>query len=219
MERRAGVDRRRPAEQDLLGAQRLRHDVRQPLSAVLLLVAALKSDAELSSTVRDRLRQIEDEAEWMAEMISVHEEDLTTPQVVDLAAVVQQPVTALSAVSTCRLRFRQMCGVHVLADPVALRRSARNLVDNAVRAAGADGRVEVAVRRTVTDAVLEVADSGPGFGRVPHQQGLGLLTVRRFVDEAGGTLTVGASDLGGARVAIRLPLAIHDLRAKHGDSA
>ena len=60
-----------------------------------------------------------------------------------------------------------------LTDEIALRRSARNLVDNAVRAAGPDGRVEVAVRREGSRAVLEVSDDGPGFGRMPTSRGWG----------------------------------------------
>lgn len=219
VERRAWIDRRRPAEGDSVGAQRLRHDVRQPLSAVLLMVGALQMDAELSSTVRRRLRQIEDEAEWMAEMLSVGDDGEHSPQEVDLAAVVEQPLSALSAVATCRLRFRQTTGVRVRVDPVTLRRSVRNLLDNAVRAVGADGTVEVTVRGTATEAILDVADNGPGFGRIPQQQGLGLATVRRFAGDCGGSLHTGSSPLGGALVSIRLPLSTPDLCATNGVSA
>jgi signal transduction histidine kinase len=55
-------------------------------------------------------------------------------------------------------------------DPVAvtgnedtLRLLASNLVDNAIRYAPAGGRVEVRVFRRDGDAVLEVADDGPGI--------------------------------------------------------
>ena len=98
-----------------------------------------------------------------------------------------------------------------LTDEIALRRSARNLVDNAVRAAGPHGRVEVAVRREGSRAVLEVSDDGPGFGRVPTQQGLGLITVRRFVSRVRGSLDVGRSRLGGARLTLSMPTHIGGL--------
>ena len=68
--------------------------------------------------------------------------------------------------------------------------------------------VEVHVRRHHHDAVLEVADSGPGFGGLPTQHGHGLVGVRRFAKRFGGDICVGASSLGGALVTLRLPLAL-----------
>ena len=52
----------------------------------------------------------------------------------------------------------------------------------------------------------EVADSGPGFGHLPPQHGLGLIGVRRFAERFGGDFSVGTSSLGGALVTLRLPL-------------
>lgn len=219
VDRRTFMDRRQRTERDPGGIQRLRHDIRQPLSAVLLMVASLRADPNLPPKARESLRRIEHEAAWMAEMLADSEEDADTPRVVDVGAVIEQPVNAACAVSPCRLRFRRMLGVQVVADPVSLRRAVRNVVDNAVRAVGDDGCVNVTVRRTVTDAVVEVADSGPGFGRLPRQHGLGLLTVRRFLDDVGGALAVGSSHLGGALVTLRMPLVVEQPSRDHGESA
>ena len=68
--------------------------------------------------------------------------------------------------------FVKVDGTGVLVDPVGLKRSAWNLMDNARRAVAHGGSVEVRVRRHHHDAVLEVADSGPGFGGLPTQQGM-----------------------------------------------
>ena len=95
----------------------------------------------------------------------------------------------------------------VLVDPVGLKRSVWNLMDNARRAVANGGRVEVSVRRQRRDAVLDVADSGPGFGRLEAQQGHGLVGVRRFAERFGGDFSTGTSALGGALVTLRLPLA------------
>jgi len=97
----------------------------------------------------------------------------------------------------------------VVLDPRAP--ASQDALDNAVRAAGPDGTVEVAVRREGSRAVLEVSDDGPGFGRVPTQQGLGLVTVRRFVSRVRGTLDIGRSRLGGARLTLSMPTLVGGL--------
>ncbi len=71
--------------------------------------------------------------------------------------------------------------------------------------------VELAVDLTAgADAVLTVADDGPGFrpsgpGRRVGSSGLGLDIVGRTADAVGGSLTTGRSASGGARVEVRLP--------------
>ena len=96
--------------------------------------------------------------------------------------------------------------VSVLVDPVGIKRVVWNLLDNARRAVAKGGDVEVRVRQRGRDALLEVADSGPGFGHLPPQHGLGLIGVRRFAERFGGDFSVGTSSLGGALVTLRLPL-------------
>jgi signal transduction histidine kinase len=91
-----------------------------------------------------------------------------------------------------------------------------NLVKNAVEA----GRtVRVRARAHNGEAVLEVADDGPGlsadarqhlfepfFTTKPNGTGLGLPTSRRYVEAHGGTIEAGvAADLGGALFRVRLP--------------
>jgi signal transduction histidine kinase len=217
VERRTARNRDRGHDHDLWGIRCLRHDVRQPLSAVLLMVASLRADTNLSPKARESLRRIEHEAEWMAELLSAADDDAV--RTVDVGAVVEDTVRAARAVSQPDLQFVQQAEAHVVADSVNLRRAVRNLVDNAVRAVGADGTVCVTVGRNITDALVEVADSGPGFGGIPRQQGLGLMSVRRFLDDVGGSLAVGASTFGGALVTLRLPLAAEDPHLDHGASA
>jgi two-component system OmpR family sensor kinase len=98
---------------------------------------------------------------------------------------------------------------------------AANLIDNAIRYALPNGHVEVRVRRDGADAVLEVADDGPGialeerarvFDRfyrgagvdVPGS-GLGLSIVRQIADLHGGALDI-ADGLDGHGVTFRLRL-------------
>ena len=71
-----------------------------------------------------------------------------------------------------------------------------NVVDNAARAAGPAGRVEITVGRLAEPpprAVLEVLDNGPGFGHgPPGAASLGLGVVTTLLDSCGGSMEVEA---------------------------
>jgi signal transduction histidine kinase len=70
-------------------------------------------------------------------------------------------------------------------------------------------------RADVRDAELLVDDAGPGLdpGRIRRGRsgggstGLGLDIARRTAEAAGGSIAVGRSPLGGARIALTFPLA------------
>ncbi len=184
---------------------RVRHDLRQSLAVVRALVSVGTSDAP---DAVQRLQLVEREVDWMAELLSPEhsgEPDGGPVAVVDLAEVVSEAWRSIAATSPCDVRLLRESSVNVTADAVELRRSVRNLIDNAVRAAGAGGRVDLRVRSVGGRAVLEVTDDGPGFGRIPHQQGLGLVTVRLFAAEVRGSLEVGRSPSGGTRLTLTMP--------------
>lgn len=129
---------------------------------------------------------------------------LASSRDVDLELVAAQPLT-------------------VRADATALRTLARNLIDNAVRHAGAGGSVRVQVVAEGTEAVLRVDDSGPGippaerarvFDRFYRRDGgdavgsgLGLAIVRAIADRHGARVELGDAPLGGLRAELRMPLA------------
>lgn len=98
-----------------------------------------------------------------------------------------------------------------------------NLLDNAVRAVGARGRIEVDGR--VRDGAYEVriSDSGPGVPEKIAQQifepffttrhagegtGLGLSIARQVILQAGGDMRVERAALGGAEFIVRIPVGI-----------
>jgi len=106
-------------------------------------------------------------------------------------------------------------------DKEQMKRAMVNLLDNAVRASGADGRVVV---RTAYDpelsiASIEVADNGEGinpmdrdrlfepyFSRTPGGTGLGLTIVSTIVSDHNGFIRVKDNPEGGARFVIELPV-------------
>jgi K+-sensing histidine kinase KdpD len=185
------------------GEQRLRHDLRQSLTLVMMLAAVVDRQPLDSPDIRTSLDQIAHEVGWMARVVKDHSDEGST-SVVDVGGVVAAVWESVARSQQVRLRLVRESGAWVRTDSVALGRSVRNLIENAVRAAG-DGTVEVRVIGRDHDVLVEVGDSGPGFGQIPPQQQLGLVTVRRFAARSGGGLQIGTSDLGGALVRLAIP--------------
>jgi signal transduction histidine kinase len=113
-------------------------------------------------------------------------------------------------------------GAIVLGDADALSRALRNLVDNAITAAGKPGHVSVVVGREGADVRVSVEDDGPGVPAAERERifegfvrlepargpgaGLGLAIARRVAREHGGDLTYADGGRGG-RFVLRLPAA------------
>jgi signal transduction histidine kinase len=96
-----------------------------------------------------------------------------------------------------------------------------NVAANAVQAMPKGGRIFVRLRRDAGGVLLEVEDTGPGipeeirsrifepfFTTKATGTGLGLAVVKRIVQGHGGDISVGSLTGCGARVQIRLPVAI-----------
>ena len=113
--------------------------------------------------------------------------------------------------------------VPVIGDGTMLREMIVNLVDNALRYSAAGGTVTVKLAAVDGEAVLTVADDGPGIpmderdhvferfyriaGSTEEGSGLGLAIVREVVENAAGRVTLGDGAAGGLVVEVRLPLA------------
>ena len=196
----------------LQGLREACHDMRQPVAGLLALAAAALVDPALPQTARARLKQMVEQAEWLADLIQ-HALDTADVEasgncMTDLWQVVSdalatERVTWPGEVRTAGLAERVFVAVH----PVLLRRMAANLLNNAIRAAGPSGIVTVEVSRRQNLAMLEVADSGPGFGKIEKGLGLGLSEVSRNAIRHGGRLECGNGAAGGALVSLWLPLA------------
>jgi two-component system, OmpR family, sensor histidine kinase BaeS len=104
-----------------------------------------------------------------------------------------------------------------------------NLVENSLRYTDPGGTVRVSLRREGSHAVIDWEDSKPGVPaealprlferlfRVDNSRnrgrggsGLGLAICRSIADAHGGSIEARASELGGLRIWLRLPLALGD---------
>ncbi|ACU77276.1 histidine kinase [Catenulispora acidiphila DSM 44928] len=194
------------------------HDLRQPVAAILMLASAAELRPDVPERVRDVLQEIMSQTEEISATVRQFLDD--AKQGVDgLGEPVPCNVAGLAAESVERWRATfdgdlalaaAEDPLHVTVDPVLFKRALGNVLSNGTRAAGDSGRVQVTVRRFETAegerAVIEVDDSGPGFGNIPAGHGLGLAVVRRTIEAAGGSVEFAEGPLGGALVRLVLPV-------------
>jgi signal transduction histidine kinase len=203
-QRRPDPDRR-PGGSDTADCRGLLHDVGHGLATVVLLMEAARSAASGST---ERLLELA-EAETARLLATVHRGlggGSGGPEQVEVRTVLERIVDLADCSRSTTVVTVAGPDVVAVIDPVALWRIVGNLVDNAVRAAGPSGRVEVALSAAPGGgAVIEVADDGPGFRRGPA--GLartGLDVVRRLLDAGGGRLEIDDGAGGGSRVRVVL---------------
>jgi signal transduction histidine kinase len=204
------------------------HDLRNPL-AVIGTYAAVLRKGERSRPRAAQLQTIEDEVSRLAVMVddllalgrtqalSLHIQRVP----VDVRAVVSDASAAARARSGRKrvLLLAPPAAMRAVMDPQRLRQALDNLLDNAIRHAESEVRVELACD-TALGVVISVTDDGPGIdpALLPHlfeafsqggddagASGLGLSTVRAIAEAHGGGVSVGAGRGRGTSVTLRLP--------------
>jgi len=152
------------------------HDLRQPLHALSLFVAALKArnqqteaqtlieNIEASTAAMELLfNALLDISRLDAGTIEVHPVHFSLQQVL---LDIDHQFSALAAEKQLRLRFRP-CNVTLYSDPLLIERILVNLIANAIRYTD-DGGVLVACRRRGRMVRISVVDTGRGIP--PDQQ-------------------------------------------------
>jgi two-component system OmpR family sensor kinase len=209
------------------------HELRSPLAALRLQLQALQrpGDEAARRVAVERLAAGIDRASRLIEqLLSMARNDAAATQVppkqVELVQLMRQSISDMLPDANAKAMDIGMDGVSeawVRGDPDALALLARNLLDNAIKYAPAEGRIDVDID-TYGDAVtLIVDDSGPGIppaerGRVFDRfyraqnhdavgSGLGLFIVDAVARRHDATIFLeDAPALGGLRVRVRFPL-------------
>jgi len=172
----------------------LLHDLRQPLAAIMLLAESDGGD------VRRKFDVIAGQAKWLAELVETSlgggaaTDDVV---VVDVAELARAGVERAAATAGCEITLKGREVGLAWARTVALSRALACVLDNAVRAAGNGGHVEVEVHEDFEGLHLSVVDDGPGLGKIASRTSLGLTTTRAMVAACNGTFAIRGLSGGG----------------------
>jgi signal transduction histidine kinase len=207
------------------------HELRTPLTSILANLELL--EAELAGEQRDmadsalrssrRMRRLVGDLLLLARADAGRELPSGPVDLTAVAAEAAREAAALSAEHPLSLDLPGPVMVNGVADD--LHRLAGNLIENALIHTPPGTPVTVSVRREGPNAVLEVADRGPGvpagmrervferFARgdgdtAPRgSSGLGLAIVRAVTDAHDGRVELADAQGGGARFVVTLPVA------------
>jgi two-component system nitrogen regulation sensor histidine kinase NtrY len=213
-------------------ARRIAHQIKNPLTPIRLAAERMEKHCErgsenLGEVVAQGCRAIVEHVQAMQDMVDSFSQYAKMPHLArrpihigDLAA---QVVTLYQGVrSGLRVELADRSnGRQALLDPEQVRQVLANLIDNAVEASPAHGRVLVTVDWDGEDVVIVVADEGPGlpaddpellfqpfYSTKGRGSGVGLAMVLRIVTDHGGTVRLEANQPGGVRAVVRLPGAL-----------
>jgi len=197
------------------------HDLRTPLTRMRLR-AEMMEDGEQRTKILSDLQEMEDMVG--ATLAFARDENTDEPsRPIDLAALMEtiaadasdmdQPV-GLTTAGSLPVQMR----------PRAFKRAIVNIIDNAVRYAG---RTEIDVSRDRDEAVIRIADHGPGVPESERENvlrpfyrcegsrsrdtggiGLGLSIASDTISAHGGRMVLSETPGGGLTVEVRLPAAL-----------
>ena len=205
-------------------AARLAHELRNPLAGMQMALTNLQSEitepeqSQRLGLVADELHRVTTLLNSLIDQSRYQPEGLKR---VTLATAIDEVLTLARYQTPDRIHIEQDIDPELQwwLPENELRRSVLNLVLNARQAIGEhEGTVKVAGRIDGDRLVLTVEDDGPGFpdsmletGIRPFSStradgtGLGLVSVRRFVDQVGGRITLHNKQPHGACVTLDLP--------------
>lgn len=200
----------------MLGA--IGHDLRTPLAALRVRIESVEDEqdrARMADTIAEMNRTLDDILS-LARLGRPSEPETE----VDLAALVDAVVEDFRDLGAA-VTFEEAERLRMRLRPSLIRRAVRNLIENAVKYAGA---AEVSLASDARMAAIVVADRGPGipperldqvfdpFFRLESSRnrhtggiGLGLALARAIVEEAGGRIVLSPRDGGGLVATITLP--------------
>ncbi len=181
------------------------HDLRQCVTAGMLL-SQLPKDNILDAETQRRFELIRQTLAHAGQLL----DQATVPAqpqqwLLDLAELVEECARVAEFSHKLRVETDVTEPALVSGDPILLHRAVDNMIDNAGRAAGESGDVIVRVGAAGDTAWIEVADDGPGFGRIEHGSGQGLSVITSAVRACDGRLEITSGPGPGTAVRMTLP--------------
>jgi len=222
IEETSAVDYVRRARAWIPAAQRLAHSIKSPLSTIQLAAEQMIADRKESARrIVEQSERVRKMADAIMRLTSLEKPNLVLQ---DLNGVVQRVVEAqgFALRPELRLELELASGLPLVrVDESQLGTALENVLDNAVEATNGTGAVRVTTRRPTEDGpvLLEVGDNGPGiaeedrkrlfqqfFTRKPEGTGLGLMIVKKVVEDHGAEVEVESKHGKGTTVRLAFPV-------------
>jgi PAS domain S-box-containing protein len=222
------------AKREFLGS--ISHELRTPLTSILGYTALLRADADGSAPPRrDHIDVIERNAtrqlRLVEDLLSIARIEAGEFEIrrrpLDLERLIDGEVEALrpdAEAAGLTLGFVSGGALEVNGDGDRLGQVLTNLISNSIKFTPSGGRIEVGLQRRDGEALITVADDGPGIaapdgprlferlyrgedvkGRQIPGAGLGLAISRSIVEAHAGHIEVGRARVGGATLEVTLP--------------
>jgi signal transduction histidine kinase/ActR/RegA family two-component response regulator len=227
----------------------LSHELRTPLSSILgwahMLRARTMSEAELKQGLEVIERNARVQTQLIEDLLDMSR--ITSGKMrLDIQPV--QPITFIeAAIETVRpsaeakgiklIKLLDPAAGPISGDPNRLQQVIWNLISNAIKFTGRNGRVEILLERVNSHIEITVSDTGIGItpAFLPHVfdrfrqadasatrtakgLGLGLSIVKHLVEQHGGAVRVVSPGEGrGATFSIDLPLTVAHRNTESGD--
>ena len=211
------------------------HELRAPLTVVLANLELLQKEGERSMDESERTQAVSEAhteaarmARLVADLLSLARADAGVPlrrEPVELDRVLIEVIGELRhQVAGQRLSVTAFEPILVQGDPDRIKQLILILVDNAIKYTAAGARIDVSLRRTASEAMIEVRDTGAGItsadlrrvferfyradpsrSRNAGGTGLGLPIARWIAEEHGGTVELASVPGEGTTATVRLP--------------
>ena len=214
------------------------HDLRSPLSVIRVYTDLIQEAARRGELPnREYLENLEREIELAESLVgassgkaaalSPEPADLPAPQNADLVEILGSLATAYRLAHGGRIRIEFIAErpqLPVAADPVALQRAFRNVLDNAIKYTPDAGEVRIRAGAAGSQAFVVVKDTGMGMS--PEEsarafdyafrgqgalasgrrgKGLGLAVTKEILEANGGKISLSSEAGYGSEVTILLP--------------
>ena len=213
------------------------HDLRTPLARLRYRLEAIKAGADLDATLNAIGRDLSNIDELIEEWLTMNSLDKPEVQIesqpVEIMAWLQHLAGEYNFKSG-PVVVRNQSGMEypvMEVDSFYLGRALGNLMSNALRYGGESVLVQLTLEWSGGQAIIHVDDSGPGIPETERMRlllpferlevsrnrrtggfGLGLAIVSLVMRAHGGEASIGDSPLGGARISLRWPTTLRDVR-------
>jgi signal transduction histidine kinase len=204
------------------------HDIRNPLQAIVselfLASQAMEEVPEdrIKTDALESIANVQEQVEYINKIVS-DLQDFAKPlkpelKEVDLREFIASFIGTIKIPPNVTPEIQIQENLKMKTDPVFIRRSITNLVNNAVQAMPNGGKLEITGFRKGQHVVVCVSDTGVGIPEYVKPrlftpmmttkakgQGLGLAVVKRLIEALGGKISFESQERKGTKFTIELP--------------